>query len=158
MADNDRAKQRIIASVFEKRSTESYVAHVKIWEDAPDGQGRKPRYIILSRPSSTPSDDAGFIHKSKLNTNGTFSVGKTWRLAELKGIHVVTVRPLTPSLSRPLTPPRSVDRVQHHPCQDIQVADREPSRPGCIPEGHCRSLSFPRRCAPPTRRRGRDVQ
>ncbi|KAN0100480.1 Exocyst complex component Sec3 domain containing protein [Tylopilus felleus] len=100
MADNDRAKQRIIASVFEKRSTESYVAHVKIWEDAPDGQGRKPRYIILSRPSSTPSDDAGFIHKSKLNTNGTFSVGKTWRLAELKGIHVVTSTAFNITLAR----------------------------------------------------------
>jgi exocyst complex component 1 len=37
-------------------------------------------------------NNAGFIKKSKLNTNGTFSVGKTWRLAELRGIQVTDVR------------------------------------------------------------------
>ncbi|KAH0838173.1 exocyst complex component SEC3 N-terminal PIP2 binding PH-domain-containing protein [Lanmaoa asiatica] len=90
MADSDRARQRIIASVFDKRNAgadvlESYVAHIKIWEDAGEGQGRKPRYILISRTT----DDSGFIHKSKLNTNGSFSVGKTWKLAELRGIQVV---------------------------------------------------------------------
>lgn len=35
---------------------------------------------------------SGFIHKSKLNNNGSFSVGKTWNLAELRGVEVVTVR------------------------------------------------------------------
>ena len=34
---------------------------------------------------------SGFIHKSKLNTNGTFSVGKTWRLAELRALNVISV-------------------------------------------------------------------
>lgn len=34
---------------------------------------------------------SGFLHKSKLNTNGTFSVGKTWRLSELRAIQVVNV-------------------------------------------------------------------
>lgn len=56
MTDNDRARQRIIASVFDKRNAgadvqESYVAHIKIWEDS-DGQGKKPRYILISRPYS----------------------------------------------------------------------------------------------------------
>jgi hypothetical protein len=37
------------------------------------------------------SNGMGFIHKSKLNTNGTFSVGKTWRLAELRAVQVVKV-------------------------------------------------------------------
>ena len=37
------------------------------------------------------NNGSGFIHKSKLNTNGTFSVGKTWRLAELRAIQVVGV-------------------------------------------------------------------
>jgi hypothetical protein len=37
------------------------------------------------------SNGSGFIHKSKLNTNGTFSVGKTWRLAELRGVQVTNV-------------------------------------------------------------------
>lgn len=90
MADNDHTRQRIISSVFDKRNAsasiqESYVAHVKIWEDTGEGQGRKPRYILLSRAS----DGTGFVHKSKLNTNGSFSVGKTWRLAELRSIEVV---------------------------------------------------------------------
>ncbi|KAI6108443.1 exocyst complex component Sec3-domain-containing protein [Pisolithus croceorrhizus] len=90
MADNDHTRQRIISSVFDKRNAgasvqESYVAHVKIWEDTGEGQGKKPRYILLSRAS----DSTGFVHKSKLNTNGSFSVGKTWRLAELRGIEVV---------------------------------------------------------------------
>jgi hypothetical protein len=34
---------------------------------------------------------SGFIHKSKLNTNGTFSVGKTWRLVELRALNVISV-------------------------------------------------------------------
>ena len=52
MADQ---RQRIIASVFSRRNAEgnleeTYVAHIKIWEDAgPEGGGRKPRYILLSR-------------------------------------------------------------------------------------------------------------
>jgi hypothetical protein len=99
MADNDRARQRILASVFDKRNAaadvpEAYVAHIKIWEDA-DGHGKKPRYIILSRAANT-----GFIHKSKLNTNGSFSVGKTWKLAELRGLQVVTSISLNVTLAR----------------------------------------------------------
>lgn len=59
MTDNDRARQRIVASVFDKRNAaadvlEAYVAHIKIWEDAGEGQGKKPRYILLSRPCSPP--------------------------------------------------------------------------------------------------------
>lgn len=52
MADQ---RQRIITSVFSRRNAagnleETYVSHVKIWEDAGEG-GRKPRYILLSRMS-----------------------------------------------------------------------------------------------------------
>ncbi|KAG9314221.1 exocyst complex component Sec3-domain-containing protein [Chiua virens] len=101
MADNDRARQRIIASVFDKRNAavdvqESYVAHLKIWEDSGEGQGRKPRYILISRTT----DNAGFIHKSKLNTNGSFSVGKTWKLIELRGIQVVNPISFNVTLAR----------------------------------------------------------
>lgn len=48
-------KQRIIASVFYRTTAaglpeETYVYHIKIWEDAgPEGGGKKPRYILLSR-------------------------------------------------------------------------------------------------------------
>jgi hypothetical protein len=46
-------KQSIVASVFSRRNAsgnaeESYVSHIKIWEDA-GPEGRKARYILLSR-------------------------------------------------------------------------------------------------------------
>ena len=113
MSDYDSVRQRIISSVFSKLNAaghqETYVAHVKIWEEvAPEEGGRKPRYIIIARAYGRPlkgvsghradrelclgaSDGNGFIHKSKLNSNGTFSVGKTWRLQELRGVEVVNV-------------------------------------------------------------------
>lgn len=55
MADDIR--QRIIASVFSKRSAsgaleEQYVAHIKIFEDTTPGAddaGKKARYILLAR-------------------------------------------------------------------------------------------------------------
>jgi hypothetical protein len=51
MADQDSVRQRIIASVFSRRSANGapediYMGHIKIWED--DGSGRKARYILLS--------------------------------------------------------------------------------------------------------------
>jgi hypothetical protein len=55
MADQDEVRQRIITSVFSRRNSggveESYVSHLKIWEDTEDGT-EKPRYILLSRPFS----------------------------------------------------------------------------------------------------------
>ncbi|KAG5636373.1 hypothetical protein H0H81_008291 [Sphagnurus paluster] len=95
-------REKIIASVFSRRNAtgnleETYVSHVKIWEDAgPEGGGRKPRYILLSQASN----GSGFIHKSKLNTNGTFSVGKTWRLLELRAIQVTNPLSFNITLSR----------------------------------------------------------
>ncbi|KAG0704350.1 exocyst complex component Sec3-domain-containing protein [Suillus ampliporus] len=91
MSDHDHTRQRIIASVFDKRNVlgaafqETYVGHIKIWEDAGEDSGKKPRYILLSQAG----DRTGFLHKSKLNTNGSFSVGKTWKLSELRGIEVL---------------------------------------------------------------------
>jgi hypothetical protein len=55
MSDQGSVRQRIISSVFSRRNAggaleETYVSHLKIWEDAgPEGGGRKPRYILLSR-------------------------------------------------------------------------------------------------------------
>jgi len=59
MADDIR--QRIIASIFSKRSAsgaleEQYISHIKIYEDVAPGQddgGRKARYILLSREYSS---------------------------------------------------------------------------------------------------------
>ncbi|PPQ62995.1 hypothetical protein CVT24_006101 [Panaeolus cyanescens] len=95
-------RNNIINSVFSRRNAagnleESYVSHVKIWEDAgPENGGRKPRYILLSQANN----GSGFIHKSKLNTNGTFSVGKTWKLAELRAVIVVNPLAFNITLSR----------------------------------------------------------
>ena len=106
--DFNEQRQRIIDSVFSKRTAtdESYVSHIKMWEDAgPDGGGRKVRFIILSRMSQhspgfhvlrtirvvETSNGSGYMHKAKLNNNGTFSVGKTWRVPELRGIQVTSV-------------------------------------------------------------------
>ncbi|EGO30577.1 hypothetical protein SERLADRAFT_364519 [Serpula lacrymans var. lacrymans S7.9] len=101
MADHDSVRRRIITSVFEKRNTagvvvESYVAHIKIWEDSGDGSGKKPRCNL----EAGSNDGSGFIHKSKLNTNGSFSVGKTWKLLELRGIEVVTPMSFNITLAR----------------------------------------------------------
>ncbi|KAG6887860.1 hypothetical protein C0995_012111 [Termitomyces sp. Mi166 len=96
-------RQRIIASVFSRRNAsgnleEIYVSHVKIWEDAgSEGGGRKPRDTNKILEASNGN---GFIHKSKLNTNGTFSVGKTWRLPELRAIQVVNPLSFNITLSR----------------------------------------------------------
>jgi hypothetical protein len=54
MSDYADVRQRIISTVFSRRNAsggldETYVAHVKIWEDTgPGPQDRKPRYILLS--------------------------------------------------------------------------------------------------------------
>ncbi|KAJ7487422.1 exocyst complex component Sec3-domain-containing protein [Mycena galericulata] len=101
--DSGNVQDKIISSVFSRKNAqgvleESYISHVKIWEDAgPEGGGRKPRYILLSQASN----GNGFLHKSKLNTNGSFSVGKTWRLPELRALHVVNPLSFTITLSRP---------------------------------------------------------
>ncbi|TFK56552.1 hypothetical protein OE88DRAFT_1649908 [Heliocybe sulcata] len=101
MADHDVVRERIISSVFARRNAagtgpeESYAGHLRILEDAEDGS-RKPRYIILSQTSN----GTGFIHKSKLNTNGSFSVGKTWKILELRAIELLSPSSFNVTLAR----------------------------------------------------------
>ncbi|KAK2461629.1 hypothetical protein APHAL10511_006092 [Amanita phalloides] len=92
-------RQRIITSVFSRRNAqgvleETYVSHVKIWEES-DG-GKKLRYILLSQAGS----GTGYMHKSKLNSNGSFSVGKTWLLSDLRALHVLNPLSFNITLSR----------------------------------------------------------
>lgn len=59
MADHDSVRQRLISSVFSKLNAaghqESYVSHVKIWEDVPAEEGgKKPRYIIIASMFTYP--------------------------------------------------------------------------------------------------------
>ena len=67
----------------------AYIAHLKTWEDVPgvpaaSPDAKKPRYILLT----VLTDGRCKLHKSKRNANGTFSIGKTWDVQELKGLEV----------------------------------------------------------------------
>ncbi|KAA1467891.1 exocyst complex component sec3 subunit [Dentipellis sp. KUC8613] len=102
MSDPESIRKRIISSVFSRRNAtggveESYISHIKIWEDSGnEAEGLKPRYILLAQAN----DGSAFIHKSKMNSNGTFSVGKTWRLPELRAIEVTSLTTVTITLAR----------------------------------------------------------
>ncbi|KAF8273874.1 exocyst complex component Sec3-domain-containing protein [Lactarius quietus] len=101
MEDVESIRRRIISSVFNRRNAsggteEAYVSHVKIWEDGGPEADLKPRYIVLARNT----DGSCFIHKSKMNSNGTFSVGKTWRLTELRAVEVVNPAAFNITLAR----------------------------------------------------------
>lgn len=100
MDNSDVQRQKIVSSVFDRRnangSDETFLCHIKIFEEDPSTATRKPRYILLSQSPR----EGGYMHKSKLNANGTFSVGKTWRVRELRGIQVVNPQVVNITLSR----------------------------------------------------------
>lgn len=90
-------KRRIIDTCFSKTDpsgqlAESYITHIRIQEDAqhasapppPDSgpENKKPRLIIIAVRSSGRVR----MHKARENTNGSFSIGKTWNLEELSAI------------------------------------------------------------------------
>ncbi|SLM35964.1 Exocyst complex, component 1/SEC3 [Lasallia pustulata] len=100
-------KRRIIQSCFGKKDAdgstmESYITHIRIVEDAeypsspPPPQAslenKKPRVIIVAvRKSSRVR-----VHKARENSNGSFSIGKTWALDDLTAIEsFVDARPTT---------------------------------------------------------------
>ena len=70
------------------------------------------------------NDGAGFIHKSKLNSNGSFSVGKTWTIVELRGIEVLnvscSVRGRKEKASHQIV---AAPCIQHNPGTDTSVAN-----------------------------------
>jgi hypothetical protein len=91
-------QQQIKQSLFSHRGPdgqldETYIAHLKIWEDVPVGSGqpdegnKKARYLMLS----VSKYGKVFLHKAKRNNNGSFSKGKTWNLEDMRQIEVVTV-------------------------------------------------------------------
>lgn len=45
------------------------------------------------------------MHKAKLNSNGTFSVGKTWNLAELRAVEAFSASIFNDTLRRPANIP-----------------------------------------------------
>ncbi len=56
-----------------------------------------------------------------MNSNGTFSVGKTWRLEELRAVEVVNVSYMSTVLLH--ADARKASDIQHHSREDVQVAD-----------------------------------
>ncbi|GAA5845649.1 hypothetical protein JCM5353_001250 [Sporobolomyces roseus] len=63
---------------------ESYIAYVQTFEPVPNSDQRKPRFLIVSAMRSGQLK----LHKAKQNANGTFSIGKTWALDDLRQIEV----------------------------------------------------------------------
>ncbi|GAA5919946.1 hypothetical protein JCM1841_000062 [Sporobolomyces salmonicolor] len=85
--DHSRA---IISSLFSPpagstaQPPESFIAYVQTFEPIPDSQQRKPRFLILT----ALRDGRLKLHKAKQNANGTFSIGKTWALDDLRQVEV----------------------------------------------------------------------
>ncbi|QRW06016.1 Exocyst complex component Sec3 [Ceratobasidium sp. AG-Ba] len=109
MSDPTTIKEQISSSLHTRSSThnlpdEDYVSHIKIWEDnvvvngqPPTDEGSmKPRWILLT----ISVNGQGYIHKSKQNNNGTFSVGKTWKLESLQGVEVNGPKSFSITLAR----------------------------------------------------------
>lgn len=105
-------RDRIIKSLFVEKDAsgvalESYITHVKIFEDVqypasppPNPtpvENLKERYILLA----VKNNGRVRMHKARGNDNGTFQIGKTWNLDDLqkvqetdrKGMIVTLVKP-----------------------------------------------------------------
>lgn len=90
-------KRRLIESCFSKldangQLAESYITHIRVQEDGqypsnpppPESapENKKPRVIIIA----VRSTGRVRMHKARENSNGSFSIGKTWNLEELSAI------------------------------------------------------------------------
>ncbi|EFP78831.2 hypothetical protein PGT21_032207 [Puccinia graminis f. sp. tritici] len=92
MADTDVIRSSIISSLFSPHSKgsagqtgQTYISHCKTWEDVSTTGERKPRYILLAVGTTARV----FLHKSKRNTNGSFSIGKTWDIIDLRTVELL---------------------------------------------------------------------
>ncbi|KAL9103100.1 MAG: hypothetical protein Q9163_001811 [Psora crenata] len=94
-------KKRIIDSLFSKKdqdgsSPESYITHIRIEEDSDfpstppplssTPHNKKSRVIIVAVKKSGRVR----MHKGRENSNGTFSIGKTWPLDDLNRVESYT--------------------------------------------------------------------
>nr|KMM70493.1 hypothetical protein CPAG_06804 [Coccidioides posadasii RMSCC 3488] len=99
-------KQRIIQSCFSKKEpdgsvVESYITHIRVTEDgaypssppppSSPPENKKPRVIIVAVRRSGRVR----MHKARENSDGSFSIGKTWMLDDLARIQ--TFENLVPS-------------------------------------------------------------
>lgn len=89
-------REQIVNSLFNGSTPANgvLICYLKVQEEVPAAPGqpkpppgqeiRKPRYILLG----VNADGVLKLHKSKRNSNGTFSIGKTWGLEELMALEV----------------------------------------------------------------------
>ncbi|KAG8912226.1 hypothetical protein FRC01_005215, partial [Tulasnella sp. 417] len=96
---SDDIRQLIVSTALSKRNDDGggpqeYAGHLLIYEE--DGGGAKSRFIILGYNRN----NQGYIHKSKQNPSGSFSIGKTWKLDDLQGLQVVDQTSFRISLNR----------------------------------------------------------
>ncbi|KAM0248265.1 hypothetical protein ACHAQJ_009531 [Trichoderma viride] len=103
-------KRRIIDSCFNKKDTdgslhETYITHIRVTEFSshssmpppPEARGtnaEKPRIIVVAVRKSGRVR----VHKSKENSSGSFSIGKTWNLDDLSHIESYTGPKVSPNL------------------------------------------------------------
>ncbi|QLL34006.1 hypothetical protein HG536_0F03310 [Torulaspora globosa] len=95
----ERDRKAIISSCFTMYDRNSgapnnYITHVRIIEDAKSPSSRPPpnaqlqnkkkRILILSSKPDSPN--AIQLHKGRENTDGSFQIGRTWDLKELKRV------------------------------------------------------------------------
>ncbi|TQN72181.1 Exocyst complex component 1 [Colletotrichum shisoi] len=102
-------KRRIIESCFSKKDVdgsllETYITHIRITEysshptsppppQARNPESQKPRVIVVAVRKSGRVR----MHKTKENTNGSFSIGKIWNLDDLSAIESFTGPPANPT-------------------------------------------------------------
>lgn len=90
----DRDRRLIIHSCFKDVNENQYMTHVRIIEDAKYPSSRpgndskleykKKRVLIVS--SKGHDSKSVFLHKARENNDGSFQIGRTWNLSELRKI------------------------------------------------------------------------
>jgi len=90
-SDRDSLREAIIRSLFSTQLgdgslEERYVSHLVIHETSFGTNDVKERFLLLSIDNKRQ----GLVHKAKENSNGTFSIGKTWKLSTLQAVEART--------------------------------------------------------------------
>ncbi|CAO3581957.1 unnamed protein product [Absidia cylindrospora] len=103
MSEDIRAT--IISSLFSPDSSgagEKLLIHVKVFEDLKQGDANKnagimgkPRYLCLTQKRNKCR-----LYKTKRNQNGSFSVGKSWSLEDVKQVEVVDKNQFSMTLNK----------------------------------------------------------
>jgi hypothetical protein len=87
-----RSSSCVVSHLNTRTVIETYITHIRIQEDAAyrasppppssDPSSKKNRVIIIS----VRAYGRVLIHKGRENANGSFSIGKTWKMDDLSGI------------------------------------------------------------------------